>query len=325
MSVREPLNVEENAVAAVAGLGILFAMVAGILIGFGDDSDAVNTLFLVGLGLVVLGVAGWLAVLRPWEQYDDLQTPLYKGHHHAAEEAAPAPEIRTTVEDPLSEPTSGTVVGAVVEPETAPPQQPNTTTTTSAPPAEPVVEPEVVEIEHVVEHPAETAPAEVEATGDDDLQMIEGIGNKSEQALKEYGITTFAQLAAYDPFELERLVKEELSVRLVGSTIAWVRQAKLAAAGDLTALEQLQERVTSGYLYDDLTQIVGIDEAAQDALYEAKIRAFDNLAVAPAETLQAALESAGIEGASHVESWPQQAKFIVDGDLSGLADYQANL
>lgn len=330
MSVRQPLNVEENAVAAVAGLGIILAMVSGILIGFGDESDAVNTLFVVGLGLLGLGFVGWMVLLRPWENYDDLQTPLYKGHHHVEEET-PAPDVKVTVENPLEETTSGAVVGAVVEPETAPLQvETEATTEESTEPVatEPVVETEVVEVEHIVEvekiadDPVEevAAPAVV-----DDLQLIEGIGNKSEQALKEYGITSFAQLAAYDPFELERLVKEELSVRLVGSTVSWVRQAQLAAKGDMDGLAVLQDKIHSGYLYDELTQITGIDEAMQAALYEARIRAYEELAVAAVDDLQKALAAADITAASHVQTWPQQAQLLVAGDDDALQELQDSL
>lgn len=326
MSVREPFSIEENAVAVVSGAGILLAMVSGILIGFGDESDAVNTAFAAGLGLLVLGVAAWMVLLRPWEKYDDLKTPLYTGHHHdehdehVDEEALHElpDDVLVAFEDPLSQPTSGAVVAAVVAPETAPPIATEQDMPDEVEVATELAEPEVQE---------EPAPAIIveEVDVEDDLQLIEGIGTKTEQALKEYGIKTFAAIAAYEPADLEKLVKEELSVRLVGSTVTWVRQAELAAAGELSALEDLQKRIKSGYIYDDLTQIEGIGEKSQDALYAARIRSFDDLASASIDDIQKALDKAGVSGVRYVETWAQQAQFIVDDNLTGLAAFKRNL
>jgi hypothetical protein len=36
----------------------------------------------IGIGLVIVALLLWLALLRPWNSFDDLQTPFYTGHDH---------------------------------------------------------------------------------------------------------------------------------------------------------------------------------------------------------------------------------------------------
>ena len=342
MSARDTLTWEENAVAAIGGVGITLAMVAGMIIGFGsDDVDLANLLVTAGLALVAVAAALWLVLLRPWEKFDDLQTPYYTGHHHEEhhdehEEEHAQDTVVTAELDPV-EIGGGAEAEAIVavDAEAAEeivqlPEVKDEVTNeeiVKIEEAEPVVDTITNEsvVEEAVEAPEVAEVVEVDEDAEDDLRIIEGIGKKSEEALKDYGIKTFAAIAAYDPVDLEALVKNELKVRLVGSTATWVRQAKLAAVGDLSELEELQARIKNGYLYDDLTQIKGIGAASQDALYEAKIRAFDELAVASVEDLEAALDAAGVGAKTHIGTWAQQAQFIVNDDLSDLKAFQDSL
>ena len=78
------------------------------------------------------------------------------------------------------------------------------------------------------------APAAAAAAvgGADDLTRIKGLGPKLAALLGEFGITSFAQIAAWSPKEIERIDAKlgRFSGRIVRDQ--WVEQAKLLAAGD---------------------------------------------------------------------------------------------
>ncbi|HLA44352.1 MAG TPA: F0F1 ATP synthase subunit gamma, partial [Aggregatilineales bacterium] len=80
----------------------------------------------------------------------------------------------------------------------------------------------------------------------DDLKRIEGIGLKVEQALNRAGITTYAQVATASPEILERIVKVEARVRIVGDTATWGKQAQFLIDGDLEGLKAYQDRLVGG-------------------------------------------------------------------------------
>jgi predicted flap endonuclease-1-like 5' DNA nuclease len=175
---------------------------------------------------------------------------------------------------------------------------------------------------------AQAAPAEARAetprpAGPDDLTLIEGIGPKSAAALAAAGITSFAQVASMVPQDLETLLRQR-KVRLVGSTDTWPQQARLAASGDLTALEDFQKRIKGGILHDDLTQIEGIGPKAQAALYQAGIRTYHDLAQSTPEALRQILVAARLRTVSP-QTWPEQAALIVSDNLTGLKKLQDEL
>ncbi len=178
----------------------------------------------------------------------------------------------------------------------------------------------VVVAEPIVPVVVEEKPVAVEVKKDD-LKIIEGIGNKVEQALNAEGITTFAQVAAMSGAELHHLVKEKHGVRIVGSTSSWPRQARLAATGDKAALDELKSRIKSGHLYDKLADIEGVGPIIEKMLYDAGIRSFEELAVTDVARLRQIVNDPMIDP----ESWPQQAKYLAAGDLTGLEAYQRQL
>ena len=94
---------------------------------------------------------------------------------------------------------------------------------------------------HLESHTAYTAYT---THGADDLKIIEGIGPKIAQALKGAGILTFADLAARQPDDVERIARDA-GVRIVAHTDTWVEQAKLAAEGKMEALEQYKHQLRS--------------------------------------------------------------------------------
>jgi predicted flap endonuclease-1-like 5' DNA nuclease len=257
---QEKLSPTEQYLAYVIGGGVIIAMAALFFAALGtvqDDRYTISVL-IVGLAVIVSGVAAWLALLRPWEKFDDLQTPYYTGH---------------------DEPVQAASAEAKME------MQPR--------------------------------------TGPDDLTLIEGIGPKSAAALAAAGLATFAQIASATPETLEKLLKQR-KVRLVGSTDTWPQQARLAASGDLTALEDFQKRIKGGILHDDLTQIEGIGPKAQAALYQAGLRTYQDLAQSTPEALRQILVAAGLKTVSP-QTWPEQAALIVRDDLTGLKKLQDEL
>jgi predicted flap endonuclease-1-like 5' DNA nuclease len=326
MAARDQLNWEENLVALVGGGGLLLAITGGALVGFGSDTNVARLLALAGIALVILSVALWLVLLQPWKKFDDLQTPHYTGHHdhdhddaHEAHvEHTPAvAELAVEAETPPRVEAPVAVQEPVIEPKVD-------EVKAEAPTATPKSEPpkaKVPEVEAPAPPAKKAAPAK--PAEPDDLKLIEGIGPKVDEALNASGISTFAQLAVMTPAEVEKIVKVEHKVRIIGSVSTWVRQAKLAADGDVTALDDLKKRIKSGYLYDDLTEIEGIGPKAQDALYEARIRSFDDLAAASVKDIEKALKKAKLD--MNPETWPKQAQFIADDDLTGLKKYQDTL
>ena len=69
----------------------------------------------------------------------------------------------------------------------------------------------------------------------DDLARIKGVGPKLVALLDEMGITTFAQIAAWQPADIERIDAKlgRFSGRITRDQ--WVEQAKLLSAGDEAA------------------------------------------------------------------------------------------
>jgi predicted flap endonuclease-1-like 5' DNA nuclease len=276
MPAQEKLSPTEQYLAYIAGFGILVAITALILIGLGTISNNNGVgLLLVGLALIVIGIGGWLIMLRPWEKFDDLKTPYYTGHEeHAAapvEAAAPAEVAAPVPETAGSEEADDLTLIEGVGPKSAEALKASGIATfaqvakLSPAELEKAVKDQDVRLVGTAEHwPRQ---AEIAATGDltaledyqrrmkggtvvDDLTLIEGVGPKSAEALKATGITTFAQVAKLSPAELEKAIKDR-KVRLVGSTETWPMQAELAAKGDLSALEALQARIKTGGVLED--------------------------------------------------------------------------
>ncbi len=80
----------------------------------------------------------------------------------------------------------------------------------------------------------------------DNLRKIEGIGPKIEKLLNEDGVVTFAQLAKSKISFLKAVLEKAGSRFKMHNPSTWAEQAKLAAAGDWTNLEKLQEELNGG-------------------------------------------------------------------------------
>jgi large subunit ribosomal protein L21 len=78
--------------------------------------------------------------------------------------------------------------------------------------------------------PKAAAPKAAAAATGDDISLIGGIGPKIHKALTEMGITTFAQIAAWTPADVERI---EADIKQKGRVARedWIEQAKELMAG----------------------------------------------------------------------------------------------
>ncbi|MBW3602917.1 MAG: hypothetical protein KY434_09515 [Actinobacteria bacterium] len=76
---------------------------------------------------------------------------------------------------------------------------------------------------------------------------------------------------------------------------------------------------------DDLTRIAGVGTATSRALRRAGLRSYVRVAAASPDDLRAALEGAGIAPGRLLDSWPEQARLLADGDEEGLAHLRERL
>jgi predicted flap endonuclease-1-like 5' DNA nuclease len=107
-----------------------------------------------------------------------------------------------------------------------------------------VLPPDEEDLEVAGEQDAASRVVEARVEEPDDLQMIEGIGPRSAQALLEAGILTFKVLAAMDADDIHGVLRAA-GVR-VPYPETWPEQATLAAAGKWDALKELQGHLKGG-------------------------------------------------------------------------------
>jgi predicted flap endonuclease-1-like 5' DNA nuclease len=302
------LSTTEQTLAYLIGLGILIIIAAAILAGLDiiENDDVTTSMLIVGLAIVILGIGAWLILVRPWEQFDEQKEPQYTPEKKAAKPVAEAPAKADVKPAPA--------IKAEAPPEAV---------AAAKPKAESAAAPKPAPVPAVAPTPAPAPAAEVEAPAKpDDLTMIEGIGAKTAAALKAAGITTFQQVASMTPDELAKTVKSQGA--RAGKADTWPEQAREAAGAKVSALTDLKGRITSGTMHDDLTQIEGIGPKAQQALRQAGINTFQDLAAATQEMLRTALDGAGLT-LLKPGTWPQQANLIVRGDLTALKELQDRL
>jgi predicted flap endonuclease-1-like 5' DNA nuclease len=82
--------------------------------------------------------------------------------------------------------------------------------------------------------------------GPDDLEVVEGIGPKIAQLLRQHGITTFVQLASAAPSEIAAILEKGGPNFRVANPGTWPEQAGYCVRNDWAGLKQLQNRLTAG-------------------------------------------------------------------------------
>ena len=75
------------------------------------------------------------------------------------------------------------------------------------------------------------------ATAGDDLSRIKGVGPKLVALLHGLGVTSFAQIAAWDDSEVERIDAQLGAFAGRIQRDNWIEQARLLASGDVAAYE----------------------------------------------------------------------------------------
>ncbi len=118
------------------------------------------------------------------------------------------------------------------------------TTPAPAPVPAPVMDPKLAMI-------AAAASAGIMIKGEDDLQIVEGIGPKIDALLKESGIRTFAQLARADIPTVSAILEKGGSRFKLANPGSWAQQAGLAATGKWHELKKLQDELVAGVRKSD--------------------------------------------------------------------------
>jgi len=143
----------------------------------------------------------------------------------------------------------------------------------------------------------------------DNLQLIEGIGPKYNQLLREADILTFAELADTDPERLAEIIGAP-AWRNVDYD-SWIAQAGLAAAGNSEALAELQDTLNKPQ-ENKLTLIHGLGDAYASALADAGVLNFDDLSTKTEEELAAIAAAAGLRN-TDFKAWIEEARLRAAG------------
>lgn len=187
------------------------------------------------------------------------------------------------------------------------------------------------------------------AIGTDRLQIIEGVGPKMEEVLKDNGYTGFAALAAATPAQLRAVLdKYDDKYRIIDPT-TWPKQAKLANDRAWNQLIDLQKALDTGrsdvatdgetdsklekylikvglikkWAQDDLKAVEGIGPKIEGLLHNAGIKSWRQLSEASADSIKQILENGGSSfQLADPTTWPKQAGLAADGKWDELKAYQ---
>lgn len=98
---------------------------------------------------------------------------------------------------------------------------------------------------------AAAATAGITIKGEDDLQIVEGIGPKIDALLKENGIRTFSELARADIPSISKILDAGGPRFKLANPGSWAEQAALAASGKWRELKKLQDELVAGVRMTD--------------------------------------------------------------------------
>jgi len=68
----------------LGGLGITIMILAGAIgaiAGVDADSAQIGFFLVLGAAMLISAIVAWAAIVRPFENFDDINVPLYHGHH----------------------------------------------------------------------------------------------------------------------------------------------------------------------------------------------------------------------------------------------------
>ncbi len=93
---------------------------------------------------------------------------------------------------------------------------------------------------------AAAAAAGIVVKGEDDLEIVEGIGPKIAALLKDAGINTFAKLGAASIPTLSAILERAGPRFKLANPGSWAEQSALAAGGKWHELKKLQDELVAG-------------------------------------------------------------------------------
>ena len=183
--------------------------------------------------------------------------------------------------------------------------------------------------------------------GQDNLQIIEGVGPKIEQLLKNAGYTTWAALAAASYNDLKKALDAAGPRYRIHDPKSWPEQAKLAAEGNWVELINYQKFLDGGKENqgdfesdskleklvakkmgfstnpEDLKIVEGIGPKIEGLLKDAGIQNWSDLAAASVERLKEILSEAGDRyRLADPSTWAEQADLAANGQWDELKEYQ---
>ncbi len=187
------------------------------------------------------------------------------------------------------------------------------------------------------------------ALKEDNLQVVEGIGPKMEEVLKENGVKTIGQLASMNKGEIDAILAKygNKYTRIIDPT-TWPQQAALANDDKWEELIAMQKSLDTGrsdrvggttdskveklliklgvlkkYKQDDLKAVEGIGPKIQSLLHDGGIKTWRALAETPVGKIQSILDAAGPRyKLADPTTWPKQAEMAADGKWKELKEYQ---
>jgi len=140
--------------------------------------------------------------------------------------------------------------------------------------------------------------AQLNQRKENDLALIQGLGDTHAAALRAAGIDSFAALAASTPEQVDDIMRKA-GVR-TGNSAAWIAEARLRAKGKRVQ-RQRTARAGSVKVFEvscpqDLAQVNGIGTVFEERLYNAGVGSFWELAGMPDEELIEMLDLKRFQG-----------------------------
>ncbi|MEL7120542.1 MAG: helix-hairpin-helix domain-containing protein [Bacteroidota bacterium] len=195
----------------------------------------------------------------------------------------------------------------------------------------------------------------------DNLQVIEGVGAKSEAALKAGGVNNWSDVAGKTPEELKTILLDQSKNFRVLNTDSWPQQATYATQGQWKELIDMQKFLDAGrdntgdfdtpskvdmivaklrdgagpenrdtsinyssiYANDNLQIIEGIGPKLEEVLKSGGINSWADMSAKTPEELSEIIVAANKRNKMHnTSSWPKQAQLAAQGKWDELIAYQ---
>lgn len=187
------------------------------------------------------------------------------------------------------------------------------------------------------------------AIGTDTLQIIEGIGPKMEEILKENGVNDFSTLAGMSKESLREILSKYGDKYRIIDPNTWPQQAALANEKSWNELISLQKSLDTGrsdtatigetdsklekwlikagiirrWTQDDLKAVEGIGPKIEHLLHAEGIKTWRSLSETSVARIQEILTAAGSRySLADPGTWPEQSGMAAEGKWDELQAYQ---